>query len=219
MNEIILIYGSYAKNEMHKHSDIDVLIVTDSKIVNEKHLETLKKSKIDLDKIDVRILSFNSFIWLVKINSLYIHHIKDCNMIIKGEKLFYLLTKGLNDYEITEQDVEKLLKLAEDCLSSIKYNGANIFDLSVLFTFLRNALILINYKQKRLIFNKLKLIEVYENEISQNNNLRTAYMICYDAKIKMQRGYADNAISVRWSPQVEKEIKKFMTYFSERKWL
>ena len=213
-NVIILLYGSYAKGENNDYSDIDVLVITDNMEKNFLESSVFKNIDIDIKKIDLKIMSRENFAKLVEINSLYVHHLKECSIFLKGEKDFLSITSKLNTYVAPKSEIKKLVDLASDCLRSIDEIGVNIFDLSILFTFLRNAIILLNYKNGVLEFNKFKLLSTYElNE--KFVSIREAYFLCYDAKLKYSRNISTNIIFERWNDNMKKSIKEFINLFLE----
>ena len=215
--QIILVYGSYAKNESNEFSDIDVLVVTEN---GEETLPAgiFEKSNIDVNRLDIKYMDVRTFKMLIKINSLYIHHLKECDMFITGRETFNNLTSNLKAYEIKDKQVNDLCSLAEDSLASIEINGVNLLDLSVLFTFLRNAIILVNYSNSILEFNKLKLLDRYEKLKLNKPRISEGYMLCYDAKIKFNRGFTRASIKNRWNVRISDQIKSFISFFKEGSW-
>ncbi len=215
ISDYILIYGSFAKKETTPSSDIDILVVSDkekSEIIIDQYLSDINTSN---KKIDLKIMTHRHFNKLVEINSLYVHHLIQSAIILLGEKSFRQATSGIKKYTIVNSQINNLIQIAEDCLVSIEDNGANIFDLSILFTFLRNCIILINYYKGVLEFNKLKLIDVFESLEFENINIRETYMICYDAKNKYNRNIYVRDISNRWTLKNKKEVKRLINIFKE----
>lgn len=213
-NDIILVYGSYAKGEANDNSDIDVLVITDNIKKNFLELEVFKNMAINMGKIDLKIMSRKNFLKLVEINSLFVHHLKECSMFLEGAEEFLSITSKLGRYIIPKSEVVKLVDLANDCLRSIDKIGINIFDLSILFTFLRNAIILLNYKNGALEFNKFKILSMYESN-DKFVNIREVYFLCYDAKLKYNRNIPKIRLFERWSDNMKKTIKNFINKFLE----
>lgn len=210
-----MIYGSYAKGESNENSDIDVLLITEESKPFERDLITLVDKSIDLNRVDLKIMSYSYFYKLVLINSLFIHHLKECGIFLKGEDRFISDTRNVGKYIITKNETKKLIILAKDCLKSISKSGVNLFDLNILFTFFRNAIILLNYKKGKLEFNKIKLLQIYEFQYKDSVNINKIYFLCNRAKLKYNRNIDNGELLYEWNNSMRNTIIKFIKYFSK----
>lgn len=215
MNDIVLLYGSYAKGESTEMSDVDVLVINNDEYVSNQIKSLIESEVKNLEKLDLKHMTHEHFMKLVSINSLFVHHLIESGIFLKGREEFDKFTKSISRYSIQQNEVLNLIGLAEDCLSSICTNGVNIFDLSILFTFLRNGIILINYKYGTLEFSKLKLLAKYKEQSKKFPDIENTYLLCYDAKLKYNRNLKGEPILNKWKNKNKNDIILFIEIFRE----
>lgn len=165
----VFLYGSFATKKADENSDVDILIITYSKINKEieNEIEQLLQQHF-LKTIDISIYDEERFKRLLVSGSLFLHHINNEGDLVYSdrEKTKDYYFNELKEFKGVSEDIllyERLLNAAE---ISIKKNGVNYFDLRVLAMITRNTLIVMNYyKYKgKTRFGKFDVFESLKNE-------------------------------------------------------
>lgn len=139
------IYGSYARGDFDKCSDVDILMVSDT---DETDFVINYFTKKYVGKIDVSYYSYDGLIPLINKGSLFANHLKKEAISIykKSGRLNNLLNK-MPEYSSHLDDLKILEMLVNDVKESHHSNNNSfIFDSGVLGTAVRNtAIIMSNY--------------------------------------------------------------------------
>ena len=165
----VFLYGSFATNKADENSDVDILIITYSKINKEieNEIEQLLQQHF-LKTIDISIYDEERFKRLLVSGSLFLHHINNEGDLVYSDrertKDYYF--NELKEFKGVSEDIllyDRLLNAAE---LSIKKNGVNYFDLRVLAMITRNTLIVMNYYKYKgeTRFGKFDVFECLKNE-------------------------------------------------------
>lgn len=165
----VFLYGSFATNKADENSDIDILIITYSKI-NQKIENKIEKifQQHFQNNIDISIYDQERFEKLLVSGSLFLHHIKnEGNLVYSNRertKDYYF--NNLKEFKGVSEDILLYARLLNAAELSIKKNGVNYFDLRVLAMITRNTLIVMNYyKYKaKTRFGKFDVFESLKDE-------------------------------------------------------
>lgn len=145
--EVVMIYGSLARNETDENSDIDIFVLVKDSLEEESKQEIIhkissscKEKEINVSLYTVKIfdqmLSDGSlFLWHLKTEGKYIYSSINTDIFLRLNS-FNGYVKNFNLYKILFQRIKK----------SFLKNGVNSYDLSMLFFICRNISILICFK-------------------------------------------------------------------------
>lgn len=184
INELdsIIIYGSAIQTNYNKYNDIDIIVVTKSKIYNNE-VDKYKKIKKIKDILkdnsiisDIEIISKNNLIKSYKNSPTLIYELKD-------SKIIYGKIKMPNEIEIYNIDLH--MKLDWSKIPNVKPSGKEIYNAlrnTVLVRLLLNKIV-DNSKLKESLYDELgkNLIERLRNNEQSNEELK--YSISYLNKL------------------------------------
>ena len=138
------LYGSHARGDPDRESDLDVLAAADNPISNEDFVKITGRS--GLQRLAISRYSWPEIEGMASYGSLFLHHLR-----LEGKCLFEGLHSSgrlqsilgsLGPYKHACQDVRAFHVTVNDVRSSLNGGGSLFFELSVLATVLRHASIL-----------------------------------------------------------------------------
>jgi predicted nucleotidyltransferase len=145
--EVVIIYGSMARNDADNNSDIDIFALVEDSLTEFEKEKVIDKicSLISGKEINVSLYTKEVFNKMSKDGSLFLWHLKK-----EGK---YLFNKNNEDIFINLANFnayQKNMELYSDLFNSIQKsfgeNGINSYDLSMLFFLCRNISILTCFK-------------------------------------------------------------------------
>ncbi|MDQ0271925.1 nucleotidyltransferase domain-containing protein [Cytobacillus purgationiresistens] len=145
--EVVMVYGSVARNEADINSDIDIFaLVVDSltEIEREKLIEKIYY-QFPAKEVNVSLYTKEIFNKMSRDGSLFLWHLKK-----EGKYLFNKRNENIFINLSNFDGYQKNMKLYRDLFSSVQKslveNGVNSYDLSMLFFLCRNISILTCFK-------------------------------------------------------------------------
>lgn len=193
-----MLYGSAARKDSDAFSDKDIFILCED--MNLRELMETKKNLIEpafTNQITVSTYRLSDVIVMSKRNSLFMWHLKlQGKIIFSKNQLLDKILETLEPYNNYQEDLECYTKLLDDAKNSLtKWGYLNEFDMSLLFTIVRNICILLCYHQGTPKFGRsnayLKANRIFRNNFPMPDKVYQklcSYKIWYERGIKMNRG-------------------------------
>ncbi len=164
----IIWYGSCARKDHRSDSDCDVCVFTRT---NKPHgldrAAILKLLNPSVNDIDISTYSLPLLNSMLNYGSLFLWHLKDEGHILYGKRFFERKLKYLEKFTDHGSQLLYYKEIFYDLIKSLSYiELPNEFDLSVLFTIVRNACLILSHKIGFTTFNKLNCFEVVSRHFS-----------------------------------------------------
>ncbi|KGR91884.1 hypothetical protein CD30_02970 [Ureibacillus massiliensis 4400831 = CIP 108448 = CCUG 49529] len=141
--EIVIIYGSMARNEADNNSDIDIFALVEDSLTEFEKEKVIDKicSLISSKEVNVSLYTKEVFNKMSKDGSLFLWHLKK-----EGKYLFNKNNEdifiNLANFDAYQKNMELYRDLFNSVQESFDENGINSYDLSMLFFLCRNMSIL-----------------------------------------------------------------------------
>lgn len=184
----ILIFGSYARQDYDKLSDIDILVIC--KNPSDINLKKSIAKSLNIPISWISLYSKKQIYLMLEKGSLFLWHIKYEHILLFSSRNW--LIKRLNflkKYTYFKNDLEEYLKIIDDIENSINSSICNTFDYEVnlLATILRNTSILHCHKCGFNIFNRNKSFKKSQELLKKQFISLSEYDIIYNYRLKIVR--------------------------------
>lgn len=205
----IIIYGSWARGDNDKNSDIDILVICElyTENVANKIEECIERVLYEY-QTDISIYSSKKYEVLLGCRALFLHHIyAEGEIIYVRSKKYtkdYLFGK-LKEFKGISEDMLLYDRMLDKTKYSISVNCINYFDLNILALLARNTMILICYFFKEAKYGKN---EVYE-KCSQLLGKKFEFDNCNYLKLMEYRSYYNRKNIIIELPSKE-EINEYI---------
>ncbi|EHL19966.1 hypothetical protein HMPREF9628_01139 [Peptoanaerobacter stomatis] len=168
--EAIFLYGSYATESRDENSDIDILVLTKTKIwvSDENKVFEILSHLYNNKKMDISIYDMDKFQKLLDSGSLFLHHLKNESILVysyEDKPKEYYFNK-LKEFKGISEDILLYKRMLKKVELSIEINEVNHFDLCVLGMIARNTLTVLNYVKfkDKSRFGKFDVFKAIDNE-------------------------------------------------------
>lgn len=163
INSIIL-YGSYARCENDRFSDMDILIVIEKD--NEKSYIIKDSQGTTLPDKWITVYSKATMETMKTFTSLFLWHIKlESKIIYKKDSYIETLLDNLPEYVNTNDDIQQYKTILNDIKEIIKNSKCTIFyEISLLASLVRNISIAYCYLNGKLCFGRATPVELLLND-------------------------------------------------------
>jgi uncharacterized protein len=198
--KIIMIFGSYARKDNDKNSDIDIFILIDNcKFSNyiERKNNIISVLKIPADYVS--IYTYDGFSLLKDKGSYFLWHLKKEGILIYDSKNEYNnLFRDLKRYNRAKEDLLEYKEICKDIINNKRYGcEEKNYDLSVLASIIRNCCITISYLHGEYLFDKIKSVEYVKNLMGEKFPFTfLEYENIYNYRIKKNRNVEVSLVDV-----------------------
>lgn len=151
----IWLYGSYARRDHDRYSDIDVFIAGKPNID-----EVLDQFEFERSKMSVTQYQWKEVESMAQYGSLFLQHLKlegrplICDL--KGERRLMNVLRSLCPYQHTDRDICAFTKCIDDTQESLEKGSTPTFEMSVIATVLRHSAVLASYLMGSPKFGRLE---------------------------------------------------------------
>lgn len=159
--EDIYLFGSYARNEQDKYSDIDLLVIIQR--CDENEYIQLKKNlskQLNMPQEWISIYQKDKILEMQAKGSYFLWHIKlEGKILYSKQKFLEKVLENLPEYTGAEQDLEDYDIICNDIEQSLDDEYLDIiYELSVLASIIRNTAIAIDFLCGRKVFGRITAI-------------------------------------------------------------
>lgn len=164
--EVVMIYGSIARNDADIDSDIDIFALTEDFLTDIERVKVVKKitekilCQYPAKEVNVSLYTYKIFNNMSLEGSLFLWHLKKEGKYLYNKRRIdiFLNLASFNGYQ---KNMELYKKLFTSVQISLKKNGANSYDLSLLFFLCRNISILTCFKIGNPDFGRLSAYKTF----------------------------------------------------------
>lgn len=187
--EVVIIYGSVARNEADNNSDIDIFaLVEDSLTEFEKEMVIDKICPLISGKeINVSLYTKEVFNKMSKDGSLFLWHLKKEGKYLfnKNNEDIFINLANFNAYQ---KNMELYRDIFNSVQESFEKNGINSYDLSMLFFLCRNLSILTCFKIGEPKFGRYSAYESLTKFLNFEPIIHSDFMYLSKWRIDYTRG-------------------------------
>ncbi|MFO3729233.1 nucleotidyltransferase domain-containing protein [Butyricimonas muris] len=202
----IILYGSWARGEQDRESDIDIVVFTDKTIkriedgVLEHYILPFRVKDCNISIYDTLMLN-----QMLEYGSLFLWHIKLEGICLHGRSYLDSCFTRLLDFTHHKEEIEYHQRLLDSLLEAQRITGIiEDFDFSLLFTIVRNTCMILVHKKGQMIFSKYKCFESASQLYPGLPLLETEY--CFLGRYK--NAYERYSYNVNFSVSREGLMKK-----------
>lgn len=142
----IILYGSYARGQSDKQSDVDVLVITLGACshICETEVRDLVNELPSLP-LSMSVYEESDFESMLENGSLFAHHLKLEGRVFYGHNFVENCWSRLKPFRNHHSELGAYLKIASDLKCAFdEYQTPNEFDLAIIFTIVRNTCIVLS---------------------------------------------------------------------------
>lgn len=182
----IYLFGSYARNENDKYSDIDIFVLCKEKS------ESLKKYLSEKLNIPIKWLSLYDIETISKMfeeGSLFLWHIKnEGKLLYANNEWFENQLTFLKKYKKVKKDLLEYKKIITDINNSIARNyGLEYYEISLIGILLRNIAIIHCHINGYYLFGRLSAFKKSQSLRKKNRIDLSLYNSIYEYRIHLNR--------------------------------
>jgi len=186
-----ILFGSAARNDADKSSDIDLCVISNEVISTEESLRIIEQYdyKLNPDRIELVRYSEDQFNQMISKGSLFIHHLKNEGIIIYGTAYLNKRYEKLKNFNSHSAELAYYKEIFDDLYYS-RTNGQSLltFDGSLLFTIARNTCILLANFYSQHKYGRRNAFEYCSNHLNKFPLSRETYKILETLKLLYERG-------------------------------
>ncbi len=151
----IVLYGSHARGDSDNNSDLDICIFTrEQSVVNETQLASILTVP-ESSHLSLTTYSQNDLVAMLEYGSLFLWHLKLEGKIEYGEKYFASQLTKLKPFVRHNSEIAYHSEIFDDLIAATsKTYVTNEFDLSLLFTIVRNTCMILAHKADNPAFGR-----------------------------------------------------------------
>lgn len=154
----IILYGSRARRDHDKSSDLDICILTKERQAEEISLEDIEEVVAPLQPTRITPTCYPDAVVdsMLEHGSLFLWHLKLEGEVLYGEDYFALKIKRLKKFENHQDEIKYHSELFQDFRRAWEYlNIINELDLSLLFTVTRNTCMVLSHYAGKPSFGRI----------------------------------------------------------------
>ncbi|MCP9748934.1 nucleotidyltransferase domain-containing protein [Lacihabitans sp. CS3-21] len=208
----IVLFGSAAKKENDINSDIDLCAIIDDKY-NESDTTLLEiknltnNSEIIENTDSIAIYKESSLDKMLDYGSLFLWHLKLEGRVLYGDNYLHKKFNRLKNFNNHLREIEYIIDIFNNITESQNRIGnIPIFDISIYFTLLRNASILVSHKANLPRFGRIDCFLVTLNQIDGIPISLAVYESMLRDKLKYERGIENLKSSLKFNQNFKNDI-------------
>lgn len=216
MIHTIILYGSEARKESDKFSDIDICIIIDRMESAISVTQELEKLNYNFKEHEVTIHDEIQFNKMLKKGSLFLWHIKLEGKILHDENNYFnIKINQLNKFKDYKGELIYYNEILTDLEKSIlELNFQPNFDCALLFTLIRNSCILISYKDGNPHFGRESAFAYCKKFVQGFDFNSSNFKKLLDFKLRYERGSDINRPKIEMDSAIS--MAKGILEFAER---
>jgi predicted nucleotidyltransferase len=208
----IVLFGSAAKKENDINSDIDLCAIIDDKY-NESdttllEIKNLTNNNEIIENTDsIAIYKESSLDKMLDYGSLFLWHLKLEGRVLYGDNYLHKKFNRLKNFNNHLREIEYIIDIFNNITESQNSIGnIAIFDISIYFTLLRNASILVSHKANLPRFGRIDCFLVTLNQIDGIPISLAVYESMLRDKLKYERGIENLKSSLKFNQNFKNDI-------------
>lgn len=216
----IILYGSRARREQDKSSDLDICILTKERQCKEVSLEDIEEVDAQLQPTRITPTCYPDLVVesMLEHGSLFLWHLKLEGEVLYGEDYFASKIKRLKNFENHQDEIKYHSELFQDLRRAWEHLGIiNELDLSFLFTVTRNTCMVLSHYAGKPSFGRISCFSSAKQLFPNLPMMLNDYLYLSSWKIIYERGLESQQSlpSLRKYESIILDVENLLKYVTE----
>lgn len=157
----IILFGSAARLDHDLYSDIDICLIYRGRKPTEKVVLPLLSDKFNINAAELVLYTEREFNKMVSYGSLFLWHLKLEGKVLYDAGFYSTNIKLLARYSHHLEEIDYHISILDDMEQAYaRYAVVNELDLSIVFTFIRNACMILCHLNGKYFFGRMNVFQI-----------------------------------------------------------